>query len=414
MRSSRSGSQPLLQTSRGRREPGSPRRKHWRALGALLLALLAVVAVVAGGSALVLRPLADDDVAAADGASGTPAEPWTVAGLEAAYSAMASSGDPSAALAGSESLAAARQRALKAAALPPPEFRSHAGGVSLSPGAADVAARCAGARCARVRRFVLAAAEVGRLVESGGCAVQHCPDALGVGRRPLPYTPHAFGNRCEPLWNRGALEAVRQLIAPGWRVLEWHTGGSTAWFLARLAELTSIEGAPGFANKTASVAAAQFEPAFLESHWQLHVAPPRRRVLTFGDTEAEEVWEEYCSARVLPAGAVFDVVAVQGFARMACLRRAVALLRPQGGLLVLPQAQRPAYAAAAELVPAHWLRLSDSHALGTTLVWMSIRSPGEAAAAGEDGLGGGSSSGSTGRDPGWAGSADVGAVIAQE
>lgn len=165
--------------------------------------------------------------------------------MEAAYSALASSSDPTAALAGSESLTAARQRAIKAAALPPPDFRSHAGGVTLSPGAADVAARCAGARCTRVRRFVLAAGEAARLADSGSCAVQHCPDALGVGRRPLPYTPHAFGNRCEPPWNRAALEAVRQLIAPGWRVLEWQTGGSTAWFLARLARVTSIEGAPG-------------------------------------------------------------------------------------------------------------------------------------------------------------------------
>ncbi len=183
---------------------------------------------------------------AADGSNGSPAEPWTVAGLEAAYSALSSSSNnPTAALAETESLAAARQRALKAAALPPPQFRSHAGGVSLSPGAADVAARCAGAFCTRVRRFVLAAGEAARLAEGGGCAVQHCPDVLGVGHRPLPYTPHAFGNRCEPLWNRGALEAVRQLIMPGWRVLEWHTGGSTAWFLARNAKLTSIEGAPG-------------------------------------------------------------------------------------------------------------------------------------------------------------------------
>ncbi len=174
----------------------------------------------------------------------------------------------------------------------------------------------------------------------------------------------------------------------------------------------------GFANKTTSVAAAQFEPGFLETHWQLHVAPPARRVLTFGDAEAADAWESYCGAGFLPDGARFDLIAVQGFARMACLRRAVALLRPQGGLLVLPQSQRPAYAAAAQLVPAHWLRLTDSHALGTTLVWMSVRRPGEAAAAGEDEDDsaelGGSSSGGGGGSEGWSGAADVGAVMAQE
>lgn len=165
--------------------------------------------------------------------------------------------------------------------------------------------------------------------------------------------------------------------------------------------------------------AAQFEAGFLAANWQLHVVPPARRVLTFGDTEAEDVWGAYCGAGMLPEGERYDLVAVQGFARMACLRRAVALLRPQGGLLVLAQAQRPAYATAAQLVPAHWLRLTDAHAFGTTLVWMSVRAPGEVAEAGEeeDGeeewLGGGSGAASVGGSH-WAAAADVGAVIAQE
>lgn len=232
-----------MECSRPRDLAGGPRARLivWNALGAFWHAQAALRFSDA-------RARAEHCLAScwlgADSWSGRDAEPWTVAGLEAAYSALASR-DPSAALTESQSLAAARQRALKAAALPPLHFRSHAGGVSLSPGAADVAARCAGARCARVRRFVLAAGEAARLADGGGCAVQHCPDALGVGRRPLPYTPHAFGNRCEPPWNRGALEAVRQLVAPGWRVLEWGTGGSTTWFLARLAMVTSVEGAAG-------------------------------------------------------------------------------------------------------------------------------------------------------------------------
>lgn len=167
------------------------------------------------------------------------------------------------------------------------------------------------------------------------------------------------------------------------------------------------------------MAAAQFEAAFLQTRWRLHVAAPRRRILTFGDIEAAEAWEDYCGARFLPAGERYDLVAVQGFARMACLRRAVELLRPQGGLLVLPQAQRPAYAAAVQLLPPHWLRLTDSHDFGTTLAWMSIRKPGEAAAAGEeegdddDELGGGRRDADV-SGSGWVGAFDVGAVIAQE
>lgn len=131
-----------------------------------------------------------------------------------------------------------------------------------------------------------------------------------------------------------------------------------------------------FAAKTRQVAEAQFDAAWLREHWELRLVPtggapgPPR---TFADLESEERYADYCAAAFLPDDAQLDIVAVHGFARMACLRRAVQLLRPQGGLLVLPQAQRPAYRAAAALVPPHWLRLTDSHDLGQTIVWMSMR-----------------------------------------
>lgn len=279
--------------------------------------------------------------------------------------------------------------------------------------------------------FALAVGEVARLAEAGGCAVQHCPDALGVGMRPLPYTPHAMGNRCEPLYNRGALEVVRQLVGADWRGLEWGTGGSTAWFLSRIAHLTSVEAAPGempacaesagwdggswagrqavqlcpgavapisthptppppthttphsitpptlpgFAAKARGVTEAQFDAAALAQRWELHVLPPAGRVTTFADSESVQLWADYAAAAFLPEGASFDVISLTGYARMACLERAVQLLRPQGGLLVLPQAQRAAYAGAEARVPRHWLRLTDEHAFGTTVVWMSRAEP---------------------------------------
>ena len=129
----------------------------------------------------------------------------------------------------------------------------------------------------------------------------------------------------------------------------------------------------GFADKARSVAQAQFEPAWLDSGWDLQLIPPQGPVTTFADTESGEVFEEYCALRFLPHGARFDIISVQGFARMACLARAVQLLAPQGGLLVLPQAQRPAYRGAAAIVPPHWLRLSDAHEMGETVVWMSMQ-----------------------------------------
>lgn len=118
-----------------------------------------------------------------------------MSGLEAAARELALRSSSSGVPDESASLAAARKRALKAASLPPQQFRSHSAGMVLAPGAAEAGAGCTGERCDLVRRFVLAAQEAARLADSGGCAVQHCPDALGIGARPLPYSSHAYGNR---------------------------------------------------------------------------------------------------------------------------------------------------------------------------------------------------------------------------
>lgn len=123
------------------------------------------------------------------------------------------------------------------------------------------------------------------------------------------------------------------------------------------------------------MAEAQFDGAALAQRWQLRTLPPAGPVATFADAESGQLWADYAAAAFLPDDARFDIISLTGYARMACLDRAVQLLRPQGGLLVLPQAQRAAYAGAEARVPRHWLRLTDEHAFGTTLVWMSRAEP---------------------------------------
>lgn len=131
----------------------------------------------------------------------------------------------------------------------------------------------------------------------------------------------------------------------------------------------------GFAAKARGVAELQFDAAALQQRWDMRVLPPAGGVTTFVDAESAERFADYCAAAVVPPGTLFDLVSVAGFARVACLQRAVQLVRPQGGLLVLPQAQRATYAGAERLVPPHWLRLTDAHSFGTTYVWMSMEAP---------------------------------------
>ncbi len=53
--------------------------------------------------------------------------------------------------------------------------------------------------------------------------------------------------------------------------------------------------------------------------------------------------QAYADVEFVKADAMLDFVSVAGQARWACLRRAVQLVRPHGGILVLNNSQRREY-----------------------------------------------------------------------
>lgn len=132
-------------------------------------------------------------------------------------------------------------------------------------------------------------------------------------------------------------EAVLKHVRPGARVLEWGSGGSTLWLADRLppgAYLTSVEH-DGAWHKQVRDAVGE-RPGV-----RLLLAEPSRPLGRNATIEEEDPGplEAYLGA---PDDHRYDVILVDGPARVACMAKARRLLAP-GGVVFLHDAQRDWY-----------------------------------------------------------------------
>lgn len=137
----------------------------------------------------------------------------------------------------------------------------------------------------------------------------------------------------------------------------------------------TVEHRPVWAAAVNATAHRAFGGAELAGRWTLKVLPPEPgQVLTFAEAESYDRFKRYANVAFLESAGSrprFDFVAIDGQARLACLQRALWMLRPHGGVLLLNNAQRGAYREVWDLIPARWLRLVDTNTFGQTVVWVS-------------------------------------------
>jgi len=146
-----------------------------------------------------------------------------------------------------------------------------------------------------------------------------------------------------PWMNYGAVSVLAGLVTPGTRVFEYGCGGSTAWLSRRTAHVHAVEHDPAWAERCRALVG----PSTVDL----------RCIPCGGDWLEAPPDDAYVMAPLAGDGAVgpFDLVIVDGMARLPCLevaRRCVAA----GGIVVLDDTERPAYAAARERLVADGFR----------------------------------------------------------
>lgn len=189
------------------------------------------------------------------------------------------------------------------------------------------------------------------------------PDLVVVDPRPDFHFPELMGTPCEPWLDRTAIEILDRLLKPHWRGLEWGVGSSTNWLLLHLQHLTSIEH-DGLWLEKVGVSVKKLLPAQITGvMWEGHL-------LAQGAAYAKP------PPRVLPEGATYEVVVVDGWEgdgslRLDCLRTAIQRVsRP--GVLVLDNAGRHLEEIGRlGLIPGDWAFHIARNPVTTTVVWIA-------------------------------------------
>lgn len=147
-----------------------------------------------------------------------------------------------------------------------------------------------------------------------------------------------------PWWTYGAIQTVERHLADlsgAARVFEYGSGASTVWLGNRSKEVHSVEHHAGFAEVMRRVlgqAGLSESVELLEVPAEV-VVDPVTRSRRNGDNHVD--YTAY-SQSITHVGGLFDLIVVDGRARVACCLAALPYLAP-GGLIVFDDAQRPRY-----------------------------------------------------------------------
>jgi hypothetical protein len=150
-----------------------------------------------------------------------------------------------------------------------------------------------------------------------------------------------------PWWNRHAIRYLEGELRPGQRVFEWGSGGSTAWFASKGAQVTSVEHNQEWVGKVKSrglhadirAIPGAVTGKIAEPYLTHNLTDERRRFFDDYIATIDEFPEDS-----------LDVVLVDGMCRAECFRRARPKVRP-GGLLIIDDSDMPPYRSLGKLVP---------------------------------------------------------------
>lgn len=149
-----------------------------------------------------------------------------------------------------------------------------------------------------------------------------------------------------PWWTYPAIRAVEDhldRLGGSARVFEYGSGASSLWLAARAGEVWTVEHDAGFAEvmRAAFARTGTGDRVHLLEVPATAMAVPRTRSGRRGEDRVD--YTDYAQA-IERAGGAFDLVVVDGRARVACMQAALPYLAP-GGVVVFDDAQRPRYRA---------------------------------------------------------------------
>jgi predicted O-methyltransferase YrrM len=182
-----------------------------------------------------------------------------------------------------------------------------------------------------------------------------------LGRHPqeLPYALrwlHSLLPGHSPLYDEmpwitfRAIDWLDAYLKADMSVFEYGAGGSTLYLAKRVRNVVSVEHDEGFYKIVKGILSQR---SIHNCQLMLHKSEPCEES-NHAFASYQEKYKGLCFASYVKAidsypDQSFDLVLVDGRARMACIKRALAKIKP-GGTIMLDNSDRPAYAEAGRLM----------------------------------------------------------------
>lgn len=148
-----------------------------------------------------------------------------------------------------------------------------------------------------------------------------------------------------PQINPKAIEFLESIIRPDWKVFEWGSGQSTVYFARRVAEMVSVEHHPAWVEEVGNLLSVDgleidylFVPAVPDAGLRDHTNPLCYRC---GEGDTAD-WRDYAMAIEPYPDLHFDLIFIDGGARLSCLFHAITKVAP-GGYILLDDSERGWY-----------------------------------------------------------------------
>ena len=184
---------------------------------------------------------------------------------------------------------------------------------------------------------------------------------IHIGNRPSDHI-NIMGDTDQPWLVKESIEFLFNRLDKTKIGFEFGSGSSTFWFSKFTNKIYSIESDKSWYNTmTNLISEKEINNIYID------ILEAQMMPIFYSDLEIENEYKIY-SDSILKHNFEFDYILIDGVARSLCIRNSLLSLK-KGGLLIIDNAERPAYHEEMLKIPDSWIKNEFICKVDTTIIY---------------------------------------------
>jgi hypothetical protein len=187
---------------------------------------------------------------------------------------------------------------------------------------------------------------------------------IPIGYRPTSHE-EIMGNLEQPWLVKSSIEFIYNLIDKNFVCFEYGSGSSTFWFSKFTKKVFSVESDSAWHQQMIST----IQKNKIDNIDLQLIKCEMHHLDAEVDTENSANHKDYADSINRKNIDNFDLIMIDGVARSLCIENSISMLK-LGGILIIDNAERPAYKNAISIIPTTWEKHEFLCKVDTTLVYI--------------------------------------------